>query len=124
MATQAVLNEVTEGKPISYTGLIFDQSLVNVFDEASEPLNAFVQILDGVDGDFVPHEGYPRLCAKVLAALLDQERRVIAQAVKFVDGQVGKIVLNAHDHAYENQQARIAGQYCRARIATREVHHG
>lgn len=115
MAQNAVLNDIGEGK-IDYTGLTFDLALVDVFDEASEPLKAFVKILEDVDGDSVPHEGHPRLCAKVLEALLEQQRRVMAQAVECVHGQVGKIVLNAHNYSYVNQQERIAGQYCAARI--------
>jgi hypothetical protein len=116
MGTQAVLNDSSEGKPTSYTNLTWDQSIVDVFDRASEPLQAFIQIMEDVPGDFVPDEGHPRLCAKVLEVLLDHQRRVMAQAVECVDGQVGKIILNAHLYGQENREARIAGQYCRARI--------
>ena len=89
---------------------------MDVFSEATDPIRAFMEILEGVDGQFVPDEGHPVLCAKVLEVLLDHQRRVMAQAVECVDGQVGKVILNAHDHGEENRREGIAGQYCRARI--------
>jgi hypothetical protein len=126
MGMQEVRIHEDEGKPDSFAKLTFDQSLVNVFDEASEPLKAFCALMEDIGSQVfeAPDPGYGPLCAKVLVALLDQQRRVMAQAVECVDGQVGMIVLNAHNYSFENREERIAGQYCRARIAKREVHHG
>ncbi len=117
MAQTQVLNDSGECKSINYSHLIHDHNMMDVFDEASEPARAFLRILEDVDGGIcVPDEGHPVLCAKVLEVLLDHQRRVIAQAVECVDGRVGKIILNAHDHGEENREKGIAGQYCRARI--------
>lgn len=114
-----------ERAPGSYVGITWDKGIMDVFDEASEPLEAFLRILKDVDGGIcVPDEGHPVLCAKVMEVLLDHQRRVISLAVECVDGQVGKVILNAHDHGEENRKKGVAGQYCRARVATREVHHG
>lgn len=116
MATQEVRIHEDEGKPSSYVGITWDKGIMDVFAGASEPLRAFLSIMEDVSGDMVPDEGHPVLCAKVLEALLEQQRRVMAQAVECVHGQVGKIVVNAHNYSYVNQQERIAGQYCAARI--------
>lgn len=116
MAIREVLNDSGEGKSIDYTNLTWDKGIMDVFSEATEPIQAFVEILGGVDGQFVPDEGHPVLCVKVLEVLLDHQRRVMAQAVECVDGQVGKVILNAHNHSQENREEGIAGQYCRARI--------
>lgn len=117
MGMQEVRIHEDEGKSDSYAKLIFDQTIVDVFDDATEPLQAFLRILENVGEDSgIPHEGHPVLCAKVMEALLDHQRRVITQAVECVDGQVGRVILNAHDYCQENREEGIAGQYCRARI--------
>lgn len=122
MGMQEVRIHEDEGKPSSYVGITWDKGIMDVFAEATEPLKAFVRILEDVDGNIcVPDEGHPVLCAKVLEVLLDHQRRVISQAVECVDGQVGEVILNAHDHGEENRNKGLAGKYCRARIATREA---
>jgi len=99
----------------------WSEDLKDVLDESFKPILAFTQILENVDGNIsVPDEGHPVLVAKVMDVLLFHQKRVLDEAFKVIDREVGKINIARYTYAEENVKAGVAGQVCNAQLIGKE----
>lgn len=99
----------------------WSEDLKDILEDSFKPVVAFQQILEGVDGQFVPGEGHPVLCARVLDVLLFHQKRVMDEAFEVIDRKVGKISVTRYTYDEANQAAGVAGQFCNAQLIGNEA---
>jgi hypothetical protein len=98
----------------------WSEDLKDILEDSFKPIVAFTQILEGVDGQFVPGEGHPALCARVLDVLLLNQKRVMDEAFEIIDRKVGSISVTRYTYAEENEKEGVAGKFCDARLIGNE----
>lgn len=94
----------------------WSEDLKDILEDSFKPTVAFQQILEGVDGQYVPNEGHPVLIARVLDVLLFHQKRVLDEAFEVIDRNVGNINVTRYTYAEENVNDGVAGQFCSAQL--------